>query len=367
MKKLPWHLLWVVLAITVVSSLAVSQTAQAPSSSGSSDDIVKMDPGLDTILAPGTKLEMLKAEGFDGGEGPVWVKEGKGGYLLFSSGAKNRIYEWKPSCFKYPCPTDAGTLSVYMEHAGYKDPSMVGTTDPKTGMPLHGTNGLYLDLQGRLLIDANGDRAVERVEKDGSRTVLADRYEGKQIGCPNDIVVKSDGGIYFTDSGGGCIPGGENGPNWQLKEHGVYLIKDGMLTMLDHDPNDAPPNGIVLSPDGKTLYVTNAPKRRDIFAYDVQPDDTVKNRRIFADLSGEKGLGGPDGTKVDKKGNFYTAATGGLWIFTPDGKRLGKVPAPEGIRFANLAFGDPDGKTLYIVSAKNLYRIRVKIPGVRPE
>jgi gluconolactonase len=114
------------------------------------------------------------------------------------------------------------------------------------------------------------------------------------------------------------------------------------------------------------LYVTNAPISKQIFAYDVQPDDTVQNRRLFIDLAGEKGLSGPDGVRVDSNGNVYAAATGGLWIISPAGKRLGKIPAPEGIRFANLAFGDPDGKTLYVVSAKNLWRLRVKIPGLSP-
>jgi gluconolactonase len=347
----------------VLVAMAIGSSAQAQGSSGA---VVKMDPGLDKILAPDAKVEMLKAEEFDGGEGPVWVREGKAGYLLFSAGAENRIYEWKPNCFKYPCPVDGGTLSVFTEHAGYKDPSMVGKKDPKTGAPLHGTNGLMRDKQGRLLIDANGDRAVERVEKDGSRTVVGDRYEGKRISCPNDIAAKSDGAVYFSDSGGGCLQGGENGPLREMSDHGVYLIKDEKLVMLDHDPDGAPPNGVALSPDQKVLYITNAPAKKEIFAYDIQPDDTVKNRRVFADLAGEKGLGGPDGIKVDKKGNVYSAATGGLWIFSPQGKRLGKVPAPDGIRFANLAFGDPDGKTLYIVSGKNLYRIRVKIPGVLP-
>jgi gluconolactonase len=350
----------------VLIALSVGWDVRSAQSAAASTDVVKMDPALDSVLAPGTKLETLKVDAFDGGEGPVWVREKKAGYLLFSAGAENRIYQWKPSCFKYPCPTDVGALSVFMEHAGYKDASKVGRKDPATGAPLRGTNGLMLDKQGRLLMDANGDRAVERLEKDGSRTVLADRYDGKRISCPNDIVAKSDGAIYFTDSGGGCLQGGENGPQRELSEHGVYLIKDGKVQMLDHDPGDAPPNGVVLSPNNKTLYVTNAPAKKQIFAYDVQRGDTVKNRRVFADLAGEKGLGGPDGTKVDRKGNFYTAATGGLWIFAPDGKRLGKVPAPEGIRFANLAFGDPDGKTLYIVSQKNLYRIRVLIPGVHP-
>ena len=195
---------------------------------------------------------------------------------------------------------------------------------------------------------------------------MADRYDGKRLSCPNDLVAKSDGAIYFTDGAAGCLPGGENSPQKELPFHGVYVVRNEKVQLLDQDPGGASPNGIALSPNEKTLYVTNAPGQKQIFAYDVQPDDTVKNRRVFADLAGEKGLGGPDGIRVDRKGNLYSAATGGVWIISPAGKRLGKVSAPEGIRFANLAFGDADGKTLYIVSAKNLWRIRVKIPGARP-
>jgi gluconolactonase len=152
----------------------------------------------------------------------------------------------------------------------------------------------------------------------------------------------------------------------ELPYHGVYLVKNGKLQLLDRDPGGAPPQGIALSSDEKTLYVTNTRMFEQIFAYDVQPDDTVKNRRLFIDLVGEQGLGGPDGLCVDTRGNVYTAAKGGLWIISPAGKRLGKVPAPEGIRFASLAFGEPDRKTLYLVSAKNLWRLRVQISGLSP-
>jgi gluconolactonase len=332
--------------------------AQAPD-----NGIVKFDAALDAIVPPGAKLEKLSAEGFEGGEGPVWVETGKTGYLLFSDIPGNRIDKWTPDCFNYPCPA-TGKLSVYLENAGNKD-----APKPGAAATSRGTNGLTTDRQHRLLMDATGDRAVERIEKNGTRTVLADRYEGKRLTCPNDIVVKSDGAIYFTDGAAGCLQGREDSPDKELPFHGVYLIKKGKLQLLDKDPGAIPPNGIALSPDEKILYVTNggpAPNQRKIFAYDIQPDDTVKNSRVVVDLTGEKGLGGPDGVKVDRQGNIYTAATGGLWIVSPQGKRLGLVRAPEGIRFANNAFGDPDSKTMYLVSAKNLWRIRFNVPGVRP-
>jgi gluconolactonase len=368
-----WFLLFCPLSIATLAITWSLARAQAPNAAASTanpqapagSNFFKFDPALDTILAADAKLEMLKAEGFEGGEGPVWVAEGKGGYLLFSDVPGNRIYKWAPTCYGAGCPPD-GTLSVFQEHSGYQDASRVGKTDAN-GRRLSGSNGLTLDPQHRVLIDATGDRAVERLEKDGSRTILADHYDGKHLGCVNDIVTKSDGAVYFTDGPAGCLEGGENSPLKELSFHGFYFVKDSRVRLLDMDPGGAPPNGIALSPDQKTLYVTNAPAKKQIFAYQVQADDTVKkNPRVLVDLAGEKGLGGPDGVRVDRKGNVYTAATGGLWIISPDGKRLGKVPAPEGVRFANLAFGDPDSKTLYIVSAKNLWRIRVKIPGFRP-
>jgi gluconolactonase len=341
------------LGVGLLFLLVVGRSSRAQAPGG---EIVRFDPAVDAILAPDAKLEMLAAEGFQGGEGPTWVPEGKPGYLVFSDVPGNRIYKWAPDCAKSPCAPE-GKLTVFLEHSGYKDSSKEAS-----GAELHGTNGLAVDRQHRLVMDATGDRAVERLEKNGDRTVLADRYEGKRLGCPNDITVKSDGAVYFTDGPLGCI-GGENSPEKELPFHGFYFVKDGKVTLLDKDPGGAPPNGIALSPDEKTLYVTNAPMFKQIFAYDIQPDDTVKNGRLFLDLAGEKGLGGPDGVRVDRQGNVYTAATGGLWIVSPSGKRLGKVSAPEGVRFANLAFGDPDRKTLYVVSAKNLWRVRVKIPG----
>jgi len=201
------------------------------------------------------------------------------------------------------------------------------------------------------------------------RESIAESYEGKRLTCPNDIVAKSDGAVYFTDGAAGCLQGREDSPQKELPFHGIYFVKSGKVQLLDKDPDGIPPNGIALSPDEKILYVTNggpAPNQRKIFAYDVQSDGTVKNRRVLVDLTGEKGLGGPDGVKVDRQGNVYSAATGGVWIVSPEGKRLGLIPAPEGLRFANLAFGDPDSKTLYLVTGKNLWRIRLNVPGVRP-
>ena len=358
MKKLSLYMLCLSL-VTAIHVRAQSQTVSG---------IVKLDPSLDQIFPADAKLELLKGEGsFEGGEGPLWIQRGESGYLLFSDVSGNRIFQWTPSCFTYPCPPD-GKLSVFLEHSGYADASRVGSVDA-SGAHLYGTNGLTLDREGRIVGDATGDRAVERLEKDGKRTTLADHFEGKRLTCPNDIVVKSDGAVYFTDGAAGCLPKREDDPARELPFHGVYLIRNGSLQLLDKDPGGFPPNGLAFSPDEKTLYVNNGgpgPNQRQIFAYDVQSDGTVKNRRLFIDFTGEKGLGGPDGMKVDVTGNVYSTGMGGMWVISPSGKRLGQVPAPEGMRFSNLAFGDQDSKTLYIVSPKTLWRIRLKVAGIRP-
>jgi gluconolactonase len=258
---------------------------------------------------------------------------------------------------------------VFTDHSGYAEASRAGSVDA-SGAHLYGSNGLTLDREGRILMDANGDRAVERLEKDGKRTTLADHFEGKRLTCPNDIVVKSDDSVYFTDGMAGCLPKREDDPARELSFHGVFFVRNGRLQLLDKDPGDFPPNGLAFSPDEKILYVNNGgpgPNQRHIFAYDVQPDGTIKNRRLFIDFAGEKGPGGPDGMKVDVLGNVYSTGMGGVWVISPAGKRLGKIPAPEGMRFSNLTFGDRDSKTLYIVSPKTLWRIRLKVAGIHPQ
>jgi gluconolactonase len=362
MTKLLKYSLCLVFSIGLLCSPAFSQ-ALTPGA------IFRLDPSVDQILAADAKLELLQGEGaFEGGEGPLWIQRGKVGFLVFSDVGGNRVFEWTPACSAYPCATD-GKLGIFTEHSGYVDASRTGSVDAG-GAHLYGSNGLTSDREGRVLLDANGDRAVERLEKDGTRSVLADRFEGKRLTCPNDIVVKSDDAIYFTDGMAGCLPKREDDPARELPFHGVYLIRNGKLQLLDKDPGDFPPNGLVFSPDEKILYVNNGgpgPNQRQIFAYDVQPDGTLKNRQLFIDFTGEKGPGGPDGMKVDVQGNLYSTGMGGVWIISPAGKRLGKIAAPEGMRFSNLAFGDEDSKTLYVVSPKTLWRIRLKIAGIRPQ
>jgi gluconolactonase len=319
-----------------------------------SNAVIRLDPALDALIAPNAKPELLKGDYFGAVEGPVWVGTG-GGYLLFSDMAANVIYKWTPD----------GQLSVFLEKSGYTGNDLNNVGGQYTNGRLHvlliGSNGLTLDRQGRLIIAGMTDRNVTRVEKDGTRTTLADRYEGKRLNSPNDLVVKSDGAIYFTETTSG-IRGRDEGPARELLFHGVYLIKDGVLRLLDKDPQGVAPNGIAFSPDERILYVNGGTK---ITAYDVRPDDTLTNPRMLIDLGGANGVpGNTDGMKVDRSGNIYCSGPGGVWIVSPQGKHLGTIVPAE--RVANLAFGDADSKTLYMVGGRSLWRIRVNTPGIRP-
>jgi gluconolactonase len=181
------------------------------------------------------------------------------------------------------------------------------------------------------------------------------------LNSPNDLVVKSDGAIFFTETTSG-IRGRDDGPARELPFHGVYVIKDGVLRLLDKDPQGTAPNGIAFSPDEQILYVNGGTK---ITAYDVRPDDTLTNPRVLIDLGGANAVpGNTDGMKVDRSGNIYCSGPGGVWIISPQGKHLGTIVPAE--RVANLAFGDGDSKTLYMVGGRSLWRIRVNTPGIRP-
>jgi gluconolactonase len=334
--------------------VAAQQRFDAAQSGAASNSVVRLDPALDALISPSVKPELLKGDYFGAVEGPVWVGTG-GGYLLFSDMAANVIYKWTPD----------GQLSVFLEKSGYtgNDLNNVGGqyTNGRLHLLLIGSNGLTVDRQERLIIAGMTDRNVTRLEKDGTRTTLADRYEGKRLNSPNDLVVKSDGAIYFTETTSG-IRGRDEGPTRELPFHGVYVIKDGVLRLLDKDPQGTAPNGIAFSPDERILYVNGGTK---ITAYDVRPDDTLTNPRVLIDLGGANGVpGNTDGMKVDRSGNIYCSGPGGVWIISPQGKHLGTIVPAE--RVANLAFGDADSKTLYMVGGRSLWRIRVNTPGIRP-
>jgi gluconolactonase len=276
------------------------------------------------ILDDSGKLEKVAGD-FQFIEGPIWHPDG---FLLFSDIPANIIYK----------------LSSNQQVEVFRRPSGKA-------------NGNTLDKENRLLTAEHENRRVSRTEKDGKVITLADRYEGKKLNSPNDLVVKSDGSIYFTDPSYGVTKDRE-----ELGFYGVYrLASDGKLTLLVKDL--VLPNGIAFSPDEQKLYVNNS-EAGYIAVFDVKPDGTVTNERLFADLKDASQGGVPDGLKVDLEGNVYSTGPGGVWILSPDGKVLGKISVPE--TATNVAWGESDRKTLYITANTSLYRIRLKIAGVRP-
>jgi gluconolactonase len=320
-----------------------------------SQEIQRLDPALDGIVPPNAKLEKI-AGGFDKWtEGPVWTRKGT---LLFAEIPANNIDQWIPG----------KGASVFMHPSGYTG------SEPYPG-PESGSNGMTLDGDGRVSVAGHARRNVWRLESVDPKaqiTVLADSYQGKKFNSPNDLVYKSDGSLYFTDPPYGLPTQADDDPLKELKVNGVYRLlgarrqKAGappdpsklqlIIADLDH------PNGIAFSPDEKYLYIAESGKKQWL-RYTVQPDGSVKDGMVLLDASSETGVGGPDGMRVDKKGNIYGSGAGGVWIISPAGKHLGTIKIPE--KVANVAWGDKDGRTLYITASTSLYRIRLNAVGVR--
>jgi gluconolactonase len=310
--------------------------------------VTSKDPVLDEIVPQDAKIEKL-AGGFLFTEGPIWVprNEETDSYLLFSDPNNNVIYRW----------TQDGQVSIFMTKSGYR-----GVDIAEYGQP--GSNGLTLDKEGRLTINQHGNRRVVRMEKNGQLTVLADRFEGKRLNSPNDLVYKSDGALYFTDPPFG-LPKFFDDPRKELPYSGVFRVSpDGnSIQLLTKELSG--PNGLAFSPDEKYFYVDNwDEKKKIIMRYEVNLDGTLSNGKVFFDMTSAEGEDALDGMKVDQKGNLYVSGPGGLWIISPDGKHLGTIAGPEHPH--NFAWGDDDGKTLYLCAKTGLYRIRLNIPGIRP-
>ena len=326
-----------VCAALLIGSVVSVPRAQAPAGGS----IVRLDPALDAIVAHTAVLEVLSKDPA-ATEGPVWVKDGQ--VLLFS--ARGKTPDKQVSKF-----TPAGAFSVFLE-------------------PAHGAIGMGLDPQGRLILCAA--KSIVRVERDGTSTTLVSQFEGRPLNGPNDIAVKSDGSFYFTD------------------EYSVFRWKDGSLTQLtravvpggplvDGKPVARVVNGIALSPDERFLYLVVVPAGapRQIARYELRPDGTLigeprpgktlTDERIWVSLPDQnppptRESGQPDGLKADLKGNAYFGGPGGLWIVSPAGKHLGTILIPGG--HSNLAFGDADGKSLYITLGNGLARLRLNTPAI---
>ncbi len=332
------HILLGILAVA-----AVSMTFVAAQPSGGGPVVERLDPALDEILSVDATLDVIKQDYFGANEGPTWVPETGGGYLAFSDMAANSIYKWDPV---------ARQLSVLVAGAGYTGNDLLRVRAFDNGrliVALLGTNGLDVDLDGRLVFCAHGDRALGRMEADGTRTILADRFEGKRFNGPNDLVVKSDGSIYFTDPGAPLVGGFANSPDRELDFRGVFRwTPDGAVQLISRDGG----NGIAFSPDEAHLYVTGAGVTR----FDVMPDGSVTNGQVHVQR-------GADGLRVDAHGYLYGAGgRSGVWIASPDGDVLGVIRTPDmpSAVITNIAFGDADGKGLYIITLRSVFHIRLE-------
>jgi gluconolactonase len=304
-------------------------------------EVVSNSPEFDKIVGPNPKIWKL-AEGFKFTEGPVWTGDG----LLFSDPNANTIYKYSTS----------GELSVFKSPSGYAGADIAEYRQP-------GSNGLTLDKDSNLVVNQHGNRRIVRIEKNGGETVLADGFEGKRLNSPNDLVFRSDGTLFFSDPPFG-LPRVFDDQRKELNFSGVYSIYKGKLQLLTKEFTG--PNGIALSPDEKYLYVGNwDEKKKTVYRYEVNGNGTIKNARLFFDFTDFKGEDAIDGVKVDVEGNVYVSAPGGLQVLSKDGKHLGTIRAPQHIH--NLAWGDADGKTLYLTARAGLYKMRLNVEGVRPK
>ena len=290
--------------------------------------IERLSDDLDRLLSADQDIQEL-ADGFGGdngpAEGPLWWSDG--GYLLFSDIHNNRRMKWDP----------AEGVSLFQQ-------------------PTNHANGLTRDLKGRLLACEHSARRVTRQDADGEITVIANRYRGSRLNRPNDVIVKSDGNIYFTDPGAPA-------PGLDLDYSGVYMVSPDLdqITLLVGD--FVTPNGIAFSPDESVLYV-NDTRRQHIRAFDVQPNGTpaLASDRVLCDLSGDR-PGVPDGMKVDVEGNIYCGGSGGVWVIDPDGNHLGTVVHGRDAT-TNVAFGGEDWKTLFFTTWNTVGSVRLNIAGI---
>jgi gluconolactonase len=303
----------------------------------------RLDPSIDSIIASGTQIEKL-AGGFSFTEGPYWTPghDGDPGYLLFSDPNENTIYRL----------TDDGELFEFRVKSGYSGMDIGEYRQP-------GSNGLTRDRQGLLTICEHGNRRVTRIEKNGLITELADRFEGKRLNSPNDLVYRSDGALFFTDPPFG-LPKFHSDSRRELAWSGVFCLKDGALNLISNDLSG--PNGLAFSPDERFLYVGDwDDKHKTVTKYEVDAQGKVLSANLFCDLTQQPGEDAIDGIKVDSQGNVFISGPGGLWVYSSDGRALGVVHPPEHPH--NLAFGGDDGRTLFMTCQTGVYKMPVQISG----
>lgn len=302
------------------------------------------DPQINKLIGEDAVLEVI-AEGFDWSEGPVWIKDG--GYLLFNDIPQNTMYKW----------SEQKGLEIYLRPAGYA----LGDSPP--GREL-GCNGLFVHRKTNQIVACDhGNRVLVLLNTiNWTKSIIADRFEGKKLNSPNDCIVNSKGHYYFTDP-----PYGLTGPDYQGKEldfSGVFHVTpNGNISLVTKELNR--PNGIGLSPDEKTLYVANSEGKKLWLAFDVDDDGNTSNRRVFFDATdfNKYGRGGGcDGLAVDKDGNLWATGPGGVMVFTAQGRHLGSIET--GTAVSNCCFGGESGNDLFITADNYVCRIKVNTCGI---
>ena len=324
--------------ITLDSGMGFSQT-DLPKDKKTLGKIEVLESEFKTLIDPAEPIEIL-AEGFRWSEGPVWVPGEKA--LFFSDVPNNRIHKWQ----------EGKPVTVFLNKSGFDASDKSAAREP-------GSNGLMLDSQGRLVVCDHGNRRVYRLEKDGSKTTLIDRFEGKRFNSPNDLIIHSNGDIYFTDPPYGLADQSKR----ELDYFGVYrLTPAGKVSVVTRGLQR--PNGIALSPDEKTLYVAQSHKpAAKYFAFEIHGDGSFSKGQVIHDATelaqSETGL--PDGMVVDKNGNLWATGPGGVLVISPSGNLLGRVVT--GVATANCTFGE-DGSTLFMTAGKYLLRVKTKTRGL---
>jgi gluconolactonase len=281
-----------------------------------------IDESFKAVVAPDAAPRRI-AEGLKFTEGPVWMPDG---YLLFSDIPADTIYKW----------TEADGLKVFRQ-------------------PSHNANGNTADCQGRLVTCEHGSRSVTRTEKDGKVVTIASTYKGKRLNSPNDVVVKKDGSVWFTDPPYG-LPKGEK---QEQEKNNVFRLESGAAEPVSVAEDFDKPNGLCFSPDEKLLYIADSGKPRHVRRFRVKADNALEGGEVFVAIS----PGGPDGIRCDRQGRLWSTAGDGIHVFSPEGKLLGKIRTPE--TAANCCFGGPDYKTLFITARTSVWAVPVLVPGAR--
>lgn len=340
MKRMAARMTMLALAVLGVMEVA----AKPPYPYEAVGQIWRRSPGLDALIAPGTRIEKL-ADGFTWSEGPVWIPQGR--YLLFSDVPANTMHRWS-----------AGDgASVFLKPSGYDGTDTAQFREP-------GSNGLIRGPGNTILVADHGNRAIARLDlATRKKTLLATTFEGKRFNSPNDLVLARNGAIYFTDPPYG-LAGINDSPQKEQKVNGVYrLDPGGKVTLIEGGLTF--PNGIILSPDERRLYVTvSDPKHAVIMVYDRAADGSVSNGRVFVDMTdkvSDQAPGLPDGLAIDSMGNLFSSGPGGIHVIAPDGRELGLIST--GTAIANCKFGE-DGRTLFMTSNHMLVRLRTKTKGL---